>query len=473
MNRRLNRRLQQQSVLRKTNSTIWHFRSAICALEVMLPLCGWAGWASPVEAPQPDFIPTVRAYGGGGYDDFQRRTMKDLGLEYVQGLVDFTWDHLERGDNIWNWGPADEQMDRLAEAGLKVIPLILCPKSPGLPWDTTVTRSDSQFLTQYEELAYEVVNRYHQHRAWSGLVALLGGSADVWDRNHPLTDPEVVVRLLNAAYGGVKRADQRTIVIGFNFATTAHHPAEWELYHKRAFALKPKFDWYGVHSHMAPATWLKQPGAYTGVAGLLNVRKFLDNHGYADKPLWMNESGFRCGEDLGGLPEQPHAEQIVQNYIIGRALNVNLKGWVYFDYFAKNHRFEDGADYGLMSPLDEHNPPKPRQAWLALQTLIKSVCFFDYDFDSRITGQFNLPTPPFLLRWTCRQNPSAKLWVVFSPWGLSKQEPVVQDVAIRIAPAIRASLTTMLGKQSIVQADSSGYITVSSTSSPLYVKVGE
>jgi hypothetical protein len=34
----------------------------------------------------------------------------------------------------------------------------------------------------------------------------------------------------------------------------------------------------------------------------------------------LNEGGFNCGEDLGGLPEQTHAEQVVEVYIVSRTL---------------------------------------------------------------------------------------------------------------------------------------------------------
>jgi hypothetical protein len=289
-----------------------------------------------------------------------------------------------------------------------------------------------------------------------------------------LTDPEVVVPLLNAPYDGVKRADPATIVIGFNFATTAHSPREWEEYHGRAFACAPRFDWYGVQSHGVLATRLEHPGAYTGAVGLLNVRKFLDEHGYADKPLWLNEGGFGCGEDFGGLPEQMHAEQVVETYIVARTINVNLKGWVYFEYFSKTHRFEESsADPGLMSSLDQHTPPQPRLAWKGLQTLIKTVRFFDYDFDARISGEYNEPVPPFVYRFRSRSKPSALLWVAFSGWGTGKRKPVNQDVIINVAPASQATCIDMLGAQKTLQADPSGNVTITAGSSPIYLKVGE
>lgn len=62
------------------------------------------------------------------------------------------------------------------------------------------------------------------------------------------------------------------------------------------------------------------------------------------------------------------------------------------------------------------------------------------------------------------------MWIVFSPWGISKQEPVVQDVVINIAPAVQAVVITMLGEQSVVTADANGNITITSTSSPTYVR---
>jgi hypothetical protein len=148
---------------------------------------------------------------------------------------------------------------------------------------------------------------------------------------------------------------------------------------------------------------------------------------------------------------------------------VDLKGWVYFEYFSKTHRFEDGTDFGLLSALDEHSLPQPRQAWLALRTLIKTVQFFDHDFEAKTSGEYNRARPPFVYRFLRRRPTQSRLWVVFSPWGLSKQKPVVQRVDIPIAPATRATLITMLGKRSTLHPDSSGRVTVTSTSSPTYL----
>lgn len=420
----------------------------------------------------PEFICTVRAYGGAGYDEFQRSSMKELGLDYVQGLVDFTWDHIERGDNVWKWIAADEQMDELAQSGLKVIAFLICPKSPGLPWDETITRADPRFAAQYGEFAYQVVNRYHTHPAWSGLIAVWGGSSDVFGE-HLLHAPEVQVPLLNAAYEGVKRAEPQTIVISFNLSTSISTPQQWEDWFERAFALRPKFDWFGLHTYHTPVTCLDSPDAYAGVIGLTNVRKFLDRHGYADNPLWLNEGGFNCGEDLGGLPEQTHAEQAVEVYIVSRTLGVNLKGWVYFEYFSKTHLFEESsADPGLMTSLDQHKPPQPRPAWRALQTLIKTAKFFDYDFDTRISGEYNEPAPPFVYRFRGRNQPAEMLWIAFSGPGTNKRKPVTQDVTINVAPAYRATLTDMRGAQKVLQADSSGNVTITVRSAPIYLKAG-
>jgi len=421
----------------------------------------------------PEFICTVRAYGGAGFDDFQRRSMKDLGLDYVQGLVDFTWGNIRRGDNVWKWAATDEQMDQLAQSGLKVVAFVICPKSPGLPWDETINRTDPRFAAAYGEFAYQVVNRYHKHPAWSGLIAVWGGSSDVFGE-HPLHAPEVQVPLLNAAYEGIKRADPQTIVISFNLSTSISTPQQWEEWFEKAFALRPKFDWFGLHTYYTPVTSLESPGAYSGVVGLMNVRKFLDAHGYADKPLWLNEGGFNCGQDYGGLPEQTHAEQVVETYVLARTLNVNLKGWVYFEYFSKTHLFEESsADPGLMSSLDQHNPPQPRPAWRGLQTLIKTVKFFDYEFDAKISGEYNESTPPFIYRFRDRNKPSSRLWVVFSGQGTGKRDPITQNVTINIAPASQAMFTDMFGQSKTVQADSSGNVAVTASGSPIYLKTGE
>jgi hypothetical protein len=291
---------------------------------------------------------------------------------------------------------------------------------------------------------------------------------------HPFHAPEVQVPLLNAAYEGVKRADPATVVISFNLSTSISTPQRWEDWFERAFALGARFDWFGLHTYHFPVTCLDSPGAYAGVVGLRNVREFLDEHGHADKPLWLNEGGFNCGQDLGGLTEQTHAEQVVEAYLVARTLNVNLKGWVYFEYFSKTHLFEGAsADPGLMTSLDQHNPPQPRLAWIALQTLITMVRFFDYDFDAMLSGAYNEPSPPFVYRFVKRDRPSSLLWVAFSGWGTGKRRPVSQDITINITPASQAIVIDMLGRQRTVQADPAGNVTVTATSSPVYVAAGE
>jgi len=206
----------------------------------------------------PDFIYTVRAYAGAGYNDFQISSIKELGLEYVQGLVDFTWDHIERGDDVWKWVATDAQMNQLAQAGLKVIAFVICPKSPGLPWDETITRDTTRFVAEYGEFAYEVVNRYHKHSAWSGLVAVWGGSSDVFGE-HPFHAPEVQVPLLNAAYDGIKRADANTIVISFNLSTSISTAEQWQDWFGRTFAMSrgtailAVISWAGSPCHLRPA----------------------------------------------------------------------------------------------------------------------------------------------------------------------------------------------------------------------------
>ena len=276
----------------RPNSPGIHYRATRAALALLLSASACTSSRPSIGAPAlPPFVVTVRAYGGAGHDAAQLASMQDLGLEYIHGFVGFNWDLIETQDDDWKWDWVDERMDLAAEFGLRVIPFLMIPKED-LPW---LTRTDPRMPEEYGEYAYEFTRRYRGHSAWSGLVAVWGGSSDILVGDYPGLAPEVVVPLLNAAYEGIKRADPETIVIGFNMATTASSAEQWEQWRERAFALGPLFDWFGVQSHNVLVTELEDPGAYAGLMGLTNVRAFLDAHGYGDRPLFLNEGGFPSG----------------------------------------------------------------------------------------------------------------------------------------------------------------------------------
>lgn len=417
-----------------------------------------------------DFVPAVRATGSEAQEDFERKSVRELGFQYVQGLVDFTWNNIVRpnpagGPLIWKWARSDAQMDALAKAGLKLVAFVITPKLDGLHWDPSIKRNDPRYVAAYGEFAYEIVKRYHNHPAWSGLVSVWGGSSDVWGQT-PLAEPEVEVPLLNAAYDGIKRADPATTVISFNMATTFTSPEDWEQWHRRAFALLPRFDWFGIQSHQGFPTHLFPDNKYGGVLGLANVRKFIDSMGYAAKPLWLNEGGLVFGPD--GFLEAIHAEQVVELFIVSRTLPVNLKGWVFFDTV---HNEGDLEDFGLMTAPNKETAPQPRLAWKALQTLARTVRFFDYRFDTKLSGEYNKPAP-FVYRFARPDRPTSRLWVIFSP-RLPKQEPVKQLIPVSIAPARNAVLVDMFGNQKGLTADANGQVLLPATSSPAYLKVEE
>lgn len=448
----------------------------------------------------PDFIPTVRSYGGAGFDEFQAETMKDMGLKYVAGIVDFSWYNVEAEEGIWTWENTDKAIDLLARNDIKVIPMIIVPKN-GMDW---ISREDSNFAEKYGEYAYQVVNRYKDHAAWSGLVVVWGGSADVYDAEACMTYPEYVVANLNSAYDGVKRADSSAIVIGFNMATTAFSKAEWEEYFEKSFALHPKFDWFGIQTHgvfpnvqevevpndkafptgedciargLEPltrrtSTYADIPDTYSGLQGIRSVRALLNKYGYSDKPIWQNEGGFLYN------PSQPvtHAESIVETYILARILDVDLKGWVYFGYFgkaAKDGRIDEEALSGLMTDArgagaDANGNPTPRLAWYALKNLIANVKFYDYDYESTQQGEVNQPMS-YVIKFKGKENASDKLWVVFSP-KIGKVDHVEECVTINIYPATKVTAVSMLGmKTNVIEADASGNIVVRSGHSPVYI----
>ena len=418
--------------------------------------------AGAAAAP-PGFIPAVRAYRGAGYEDFQIRSMRELGVGYIEGLPDFSWAEVEPADDAWKWDAADEQMDALAAAGLRSI-AVAAFAPEGLPWDETVPREAPRYAEEFGEFAFEMAGRYHGHPAWSGLVAVESGGPDANDSVYLTADPETTVQLLNAAYDGIKRADPATTVIGFNLPVAA---ADWEAFHDRALALEPKFDWFGVRSDGIPATWLTDPDGYGGALGLINVRRFLNGHGFADASLWVNGAGF------GGGDGQTQAEQVVEAFILARTLGVDLRGWVYADYFTGSRRSDEGADTGLMMPLDEHDPPQARPAWHALQTLVRQVGFFEFDYAATLSGEFNYASPPFVIKFADPNRAEHILWIVFSPPGAFGVEGYVDaDLLIDISPAQEVRRIGMMGEEEVLPTDSGGTVEVKSTRSPVYLIAG-
>lgn len=432
-----------------------------------------------VPSPFPNFFYVMRtSWPNPAIDNFQLNAVRDLGMQYVQGTPSFFWGNGESGPNgdVMKWGEFDSHMDMLALRELKVIAMLQTPKLAGLHWNQSIQRTDPRYREEYGEYAYEFVNRYKNHPAWSGLIAIWGGSSDVWGESS-FGEPEVVIPLLNAAYDGVKRADPSTIVIGFNMATTFTTGADWEQWHTRAFNLSPRFDWFGVQSHDIPVGVTRADNQYIGLTGLSNVRRFLDERGFGNKPLWLNEGGFSIFNS--GFNERSAAEQAVETFVAARTLNINLKGWVYFDMFGIQSSSgtttrgcgptDDGDNWGIMTCAVLPNMPQPRDAYRALQRLFNTINFPAYNYESTLSGTPN-QSAPFVYKFSKANNPASKLWVLFSP--RIGGQPVNQDVTINIAPAAQATKIEMLGSQTVLQANANGNITVQSGSAPVYVKVG-
>ncbi len=416
------------------------------------------------ESHESDFIYSVRAYNGGGYDSFQIAALKDLGINHAHGVV-FSWSLVEprRGDFKWEFF---DNLFQLYEANEeKIIPVLMLEKC-GLEW---LPRESPEVSERYEEYAYQVVNRYHHSPSWAGMVSVFGNSSDCYG-NVPLNYPEPVVSNINAAYDGIKRADPATIVIAFNMGTEGG--TAWEEWHRQAFALSPKFDWFGMDSYGGFPTQTEGFSPYVGVLGVNEVRKFLDDNGYSDKPIFNTEYGYLIGEDIGGQTEELHAEVVIETLLMARTLSANLKGWVYFNLFQKSRGDED---YGLMTSLDQSNPPTGRKAYYALKTLLRVVKFNDYQYHSMPVGEYN-QRDPFVYKFN--HDSENNLWVIFSPWidtydkscGPSILEPVNQTVCINIAPATRGALIDMVGNTSMLYADVDGNVFITSTRSPVYLK---
>lgn len=436
-----------------------------------------------VPSAFPDFIYAMRSsWTVPELDDFQLDSINDIGMQYVQGIPSFFWGVAESGPNgdFMKWGEFDAEMDKLAARGLKVIPFIQTPKLAGLHWNSSILRTDPRYREEYGEYAYEVVNRYKTHPAWSGMIAVWGSSSDIWrddsGQEISLNQPEVVIPLLNAVYDGVKRADTGTIVIGFNMGSDVA-AEDFEQWHRRAFALSPRFDWFGVQTHANPVGVSNTESPYRGVTGLANIRRFLDQNGYANKPMFLNEGGYPIFNSA--FNEQSQAEQAVETYITARTLNVNLKGWVYFILFGVRHAdgssncgaTNDGDNWGIMSCITVPNPPsmpQSRPAYRALKTLFTQIDFDAYDYESTLSGTANSPAP-YVYKFKKRANQSSKLWIIFSP-RLSGEQPIEQNVNINISPAPSAAKFDIFGNQTTVTANPGGNISVRSTGSPIYIK---
>jgi hypothetical protein len=88
----------------------------------------------------PEFIYTVRAYGGAGFDDLQRRSGRQGWIcPGIGGL--HLGSHIEQATTCGNGSPPMSRWTSW-QVRAQVIAFLICPKSPGLPWDETVSRCE-------------------------------------------------------------------------------------------------------------------------------------------------------------------------------------------------------------------------------------------------------------------------------------------------------------------------------------------
>ncbi len=377
--------------------------------------------------------------------DVERTLRESAQIGATHSVMTFGWEAIEPEPNRFEWSFFDQVIGWGERYGIKIIPQLQYYRDPPeIPFDPA----------DYARYAAAVVERYCDSPGFSRIV-------QVWNEpNLPhfwRGTPEEYAVALDAAYHAVKEVCPDTVVVGFNVAPSPNLP-DWL---GRALVSSPGFDWFGWHSY-GPPPFQKDPGnPGAGEAAVVLLRAFLDERGFADKPLFDTERGFSIDfgfDTIGALVPQTYIA------LLSVAREAGVKGFTWYTYHMNG--FDDG-DFGVVGVGRNWSI---RPAYCTYRTMTSILQRFSYD--RQIDGAVDSTS---LQAHLFRNNNSGVLLTLFAPilMGPGCTYRVCEPVRMRVGvgPASPVTLTDWVGRVQPLTPDETGSVEFGVTSRISYLEI--
>ncbi len=386
------------------------------------------------ERFQPDYI----------FRDFQ-----NLGVQAIRQLVkaDVAWDNVEPRDNEWHFDLADSV---IFNSPVAIIATVFEAQyaSPSPPWCDSPDEFQKTLGPEAIDYLTHVAERYGPYvKYWT-----IGNEMEHWraadpddphhDRLpecHPLDgfSPQEQGRFLAQAARVIREHDPDAVILMPGIGGLDDYALnEWF-----AGVLEGGgSDWFDIVNYHYYGPWMSYPQRREHFAA------FLREHGLADKPVWMTETGSTSSPTLTIRTDYPNSPESQAADVFRRL----VQAWAAGDQLASWHTYISSPDnpkniwrgYGIR---DEHANPKP--AYYSYRLLTRELVPFreveGVHVDPRGTNVYRITTRSGAVKYVVWGTGTYRV-----PEGVTEMTSVVPDASgtfawQRVTPGMTLSLSAI------------------------------
>jgi hypothetical protein len=231
-----------------------------------------------------DFMGMVHAGDRSDAVEREYTLLDDLGVQWM--LTDFSWNAIEKSDNVWTWTKFDSYVANAELGGKKILAIL----DYDVDWIHDASHNtNNDIYTDGKEHRYIAENEVHYFCDYvKKTVNRFKGKVDAWCIwNEPnLSDrfwrgtTEEFFYLTKEAAKAIREADQDALIIGGAFNTLASE--EWVRGIFTSGAMD-QIDAIAYHPYMTG------PGPTANI--YKNFQKIVSDYGFEDK-IWVTEVGY-------------------------------------------------------------------------------------------------------------------------------------------------------------------------------------
>ena len=272
------------------------------------------------------------------------KLMHQAGIGWVR--ADFDWSGIERRPGAWQFDHLDQTVAWAEAEGVRILPI--------LDYDVPWARPAYKNLDKWLEYVRRVVTRYKDRiRYW-----------EVWNEPnlegfwHDKPNPADYTKLLKATHATIKQIDPELVVLlgGVSGIPWPYLEGVYEA------GGKDSFDVMNVHPYRYPSSPEERP-LYDD---LVRLRRLMEKHGDASKPIWITEVGWPTQRDRRGVSPQRQAEMLARTYLLSLQAGVEVVFW--YEFQAPEGKPEYNEDhFGIV-----HRDLSPKPAYTALAVLARA-----------------------------------------------------------------------------------------------------